>query len=152
MSVAARRSSAFAPMDIVIGFASGALSVLIFQMGVGAILHGFGLTPNAPYSMAPTSPFGVPQSLSGAFWGGLWGILLFAILRQAESEFRYWLTAILFGAFAVGGVLLFVVLPLKGRPFAAGWNPNTIGLILCLHAVFGFGAAVFIRLFGTLRR
>jgi hypothetical protein len=142
----------FAAADIAIGFISGALSVLVFQMGLGAILHAAGISPNAPYSMTPVPPFGVPQSLSGAFWGGLWGIVLLAVLRAAGSGVRYWLTAILFGGLVVGGTLLFVVLPLKGRPFAAGWNMTAWALILCSHAMFGFGAAVFIRVFGALRR
>ena len=31
---------------------------------------------NAPfYSMRPIPPFGVPQILSQAFWGGIWGIV-----------------------------------------------------------------------------
>ena len=144
--------SRFTAPGLAEGFVAGALSVLIFQMGAGAILYGLGLTPNAPYAMTPTAPFGVPQTLSGAFWGGLWGILLFAVLRRTGREWPYWLTAALFGALIVGGFLLFIVLPLKGRPLAAGWNPNAIALILGLHAVFALGAAVFIRLFEIARR
>ena len=77
---------------------------------------------------------------------------MLVILRRTDDGWPYWLTAAFYGALVVGGFLLIVVLPLKGRPFMAGWNPNTIGLILGLHAVFGLGTAVFIRLFEVLRR
>lgn len=68
-------------------------------------------------------------------------------IRSARSDTAYWLTAILFGGIAVSAVLLFIVFPLKGRPLAAGWNMNTWALIFSLHASFGFGTAVFLRMF-----
>ena len=57
-----------------LGFIAGALGVLIFHQGFVAILHVAGGLPIAPYSFAPTHPFNVPQVLSLAFWGGVWGI------------------------------------------------------------------------------
>src|SRR3546814_5072860 len=39
--------------------------------------------PFAPWSMAPVSPFGVPQTLSAAFFGGLWGIAYAAADRKS---------------------------------------------------------------------
>ena len=151
MSDSAGRMGSKCLPGIAIGFLSGALSVLVFQFGLAALLHAAGITPNAPYSMTPTQPFGVPQTLSAAFWGGMWGILLYAVLLRAGVGWRYWLTAALFGGFVVGGTLLFVVLPLKGRPFAAGWDFHVWALIFCLHAVFGLGAAVFLRAISALR-
>jgi hypothetical protein len=128
---------------IVLGFLSGALSVLVVQMGVAAILHAVGILPNAPYSMAPTYPFGVPQALSSAFWGGLWGIVMVPVLSSAKGEARYWLTALLFGGLIVGGVALFIVGPLKGRPIAASGDLSVLSLIFILHAIFGLGTAFF---------
>lgn len=145
MAVPAAPTNAWSPTSIAAGFVAGALSVLVFQMGLGALLHGLGITPNTPYSMAPTSPLGVPQTLSAAFWGGLWGILLQAILLRVRPGPAYWAAAAALGGFLVGGTLLLVVFPLKGRPFAAGWSPETWLLILCLHATFGLGTAVFLR-------
>ncbi len=139
------------PTAIILGFVAGALGVLVFQFGLGAILYATGLSPNAPYPMAPVPPFGVPQSLSAAFWGGLWGIVLMLVLRNVPSGASYWLTAILFGGIVVSAVLLFIVFPLKGRPIAAGWNMSTWLMIFCLHAAFGLGTAFFLRLFSRLQ-
>src|SRR3954465_783959 len=63
------------PSRILIGFVAGFVSVLTFQSGFLAILPAAGLVPFAPWNMTPVPPFGVPQTLSGAFWGGLWGIV-----------------------------------------------------------------------------
>ncbi len=132
--------------DILRGFLAGALGVLVFQFGLNAILYGAGMSANPPYPMGSVPPFGVPQTVSAAFWGGLWGIVLMLVLRNVHSEAGYWLTAILFGAIAVSAVLLFVVFPLKGRPIAAGWDMNTWARIFTSHAAFGLGTAVFLRL------
>ena len=140
-------AAAVTPAGIVLAFTAGVLGVLVFQFGFSTLFFAAGISPNAPFPMAPVPPFGVPQSLSAAFWGGLWGILLMFVLRNARSDAAYWLTAILFGGIAVSAVLLFIVFPLKGRPLAAGWNMNTWALIFSLHAAFGFGTAVFLRMF-----
>ena len=144
--------SAIGAADIVKAFVAGALGVLVFQLGLGALFYYSGISPNPPYSMALVPPLGVPQSVSFAFWGGLWGIVLMAVLRNVRSEAAYWLTAILFGGIVVSAVLLFVVFPLKGRPLAAGWNMATWATIFCLHAAFGLGTAVFLRLLSVARR
>jgi hypothetical protein len=140
------------PTGLALGFIAGALSVLVFQMGLGALLYAAGISPNPPYSMTPVPPFGIPQFLSGAFWGGLWGIGLNGLLGWTEVRgWRYWLTAILFGGIVVAGTLLFIVLPLKGRPIAAGWNMHAWALIFASHAMFGFGTAVWLRVLGARR-
>ena len=60
--------------DLLRAFLSGAGAALIFhQLGLG-LLHLVGITPLVPYSLAPVPPFGVPQVLSLAFWGGLWAL------------------------------------------------------------------------------
>jgi hypothetical protein len=135
---------------ILLGFLSGALSVLVIQMGAAAILHAVGILPNAPYSMAPTHPFGVPQALSSAFWGGLWGIVMVPVLSSAQGEAGYWLTALLFGGLIVGGVAVLIVGPLKGRPIAANGDLSVLALIFILHAIFGLGTAFFHRALGVL--
>jgi hypothetical protein len=131
-------------------FLAGALSVLIFQMGIAALLHAAGILANPPYSLAPTAPFGVPQTLSSAFWGGVWGIVMLPVLRRAGPGPGYWLAAILFGGLIVGGLALLVVFPLKGRPFAADWSWSVWRLVVGLNAIFGLGTAAILKLFGRL--
>ena len=63
----------------VLGFCAGFLAVLIFHQGVILLMYGGGLVPNPPFPMRPVPPFGVPQVISLAFWGGVWGILIGAI-------------------------------------------------------------------------
>ncbi|MBS0241123.1 MAG: hypothetical protein JSS20_03020 [Proteobacteria bacterium] len=131
-------------------FIAGALGVVVFQLALGAALYAAGLSGSAPYPMAPTAPFGVPQTVSYAFWGGLWGIVLWLVLRNMSGA-GYWLTAILFGGIVVSAVLLFVVFPIKGRPLTVLSNPKALATIFSLHATFGLGTAVFLRLLGAAR-
>jgi len=127
-------------------FLAGFFSTLIFHQGLLAILHAAGATPRAPYSLDPVPPLGVPAVLSLAFWGGVWGILLWLVIAGAHGP-RYWLVALLFGAVAPSAVALLVVLPLKGQPAGGGWKPAIIIGALVLNGAWGLGAALFMRLF-----
>ena len=57
------------------GFLAGFIAVLVFHELMLALLHAVGMTPSAPYNARPLPPFGVPQILSQAFWGGVWGVV-----------------------------------------------------------------------------
>ncbi len=129
-------------------FLAGFLSTLIFHQGVLALLHLAGATPRAPYAMTPTPPLGVPQVLSLAFWGGVWGIALWLALRSLEGSWLYWVSALAFGALLPSVVALFVVLPLKGQPAAGGWKPSLLVGALLLNGAWGIGTALFLRVFG----
>ncbi len=137
-------TDAFSPVNIAKAFVAGFVSVLVFQFGLAALLHLAGLIANAPYAMRPVPPFGVPQTLSSAFWGGLWGIVFLGVLRGRAGS-SYWLTAALFGGIVVSAVALLIVGPIKGRPFAAGWNMRTWLTLFVLHGAFGLGAALMLR-------
>lgn len=139
------RTKSTLAMTLIKAFAAGILSVLVFQLSVSAVLSALALSPFPIYPMTPVPPLGVPQSLNWAFWGGLWALVLWPILRE-RSGLGYWLTAIVVGAIAVTAVLFFVVLPLKGQPVAVGWNLNLWAIIITLHAAFGLGVATFFRL------
>ncbi|MGQ0562247.1 MAG: hypothetical protein ACT443_10270 [Gemmatimonadota bacterium] len=128
---------------ILLAFVAGFLATLIFHQGGLALLNATGLTDRAPFGMAPAEPFGVPQTLSLAFWGGLWGIVL-ALVMGAKVRYG---RAMLFGALAPSAVALFVVAPLKGMPVAGGWDPQVIVGALILNGLWGLGTAVFLRLF-----
>jgi hypothetical protein len=134
------------PMRLVVGFVAGFLSVLTFQSGLIAILHASGAIPFAPWRMTPVPPFGVPQSLSAAFWGGLWGVAYALLEPRLTGRLGWCLGGLAFGAVLPVLVLWFVVLPLKGQPVGGGFAPpSRVLLTVVIHAVFGLGTAILFR-------
>lgn len=129
---------------IIGGFVAGALSVLVFHQGVVLLANQWGLGPPA-YSLAPTSPFGVPQLVSSAFWGGLWGILWAVIASRLESGSRFGF-AFLFGAILPPLVVVALVVPLRGGDPRVFLEPARLAFLLLVHGIFGFGIEVFLRL------
>lgn len=125
-------------------FVAGFLSTLLFHQGLLALFYLLGTFPRAPWPMAPTEPFGVPQVISLAFWGGVWGIAIAYALRGATRA-RYWVRAVVLGAIAPSAVALLIVFPLKGMPVAAGWDPTVIVAVLILNGAWGLGLALFLR-------
>ena len=121
---------------------------IIHSRNIEALLHAAGASPRPAYVMTATPPLGVPQVLSLAFWGGVWGIALWLALRSVEVSWIYWVSALAFGALLPSAVALFVVLPLKGQPVAGGWNPSLIVGALLLNGAWGIGTALFLRAFG----
>ena len=135
------------PTRTVVGFVAGFLSVLTFQSGLIAIFYATGAIPFAPWRMAPVPPFGVPQSLSAAFWGGLWGIAYALLEPRLMARLGWWAGGLAFGAVLPVLVLWFVVLPLKGQPVGGGFAPlSRVLLTVVIHAVFGLGTAILFRL------
>lgn len=126
-------------------FLAGFLSTLIFHQGTVAILHFAGYLPRVPFSLAPTVPFGAPQVISLAFWGGLWGIPLWLTIRDSRGM-KYWRSALLFGAILPSLVAWFVVAPLKGLPVAGGWKPANILTALLLNGAWGVGVGLLMKL------
>ncbi len=131
-----------------IAFVAGFLGVLTFHQGVWALFHRAGKVPVAAWDMKPVPPLGVPQVLSSAFWGGIWGIVLIWLLLYVQLGLGYWPSAIILGAVLTTLVALLVVFPLKGRPFAAGWDPAVWIFALAVNAGWAFGTALFWRLLG----
>ena len=123
---------------------------MTFHQWMLALLHAVGATPRTPYSMEPTRPFQIPAVLSLAFWGGVWGILLWLAIRGLEGSSLYWALAVVLGAIAPSLVALFVVFPLKGQPVAGGWRPGILIGALLLNGAWGIGVALFLRLFHSL--
>jgi hypothetical protein len=121
-------------------FIAGALAVPLFHQVMLAILNATGFVARAPFGMAPTKPFGVPQLVSLSFWGGVWGILLGLILERIRSRRTYWLTALVFGAVAPTLVAGLVVAPLKGQP--AGGDAKMLVTGLLVNAAWGVGTAL----------
>ncbi len=137
-------------MTNVKAFLAGFFSTLVFHQGVLAILHGAGATPRKPWDMTPVPPLGVPSVISLAFWGGLWGIALWLMIRGISGP-RHWLLAIVLGAILPTLVALFVVFPLKGLPVGGGWKPDLLVGALLLNGAWGAGVALFMRIIGSSR-
>ncbi len=128
---------------LLLGFAAGVLSVLVFHQGTVWLLHMAGQVPNAPYSLRPIPPFGVPQIANNCFWGGLWGAAIAALLRRLRVP------DLLFG-FAFGAVALgltnWVVLPaIRGTAFFAGGDPRRMAITVAIVGTFGWGVALILR-------
>lgn len=136
-------------MELIKAFIAGFVSTLVFHQGAVAALHAAGRWPKPAYPMTPTAPFKVPAVISLAFWGGLWGIALWLAIGGAAG-LNYWLLWIVLGALGPTVVALFVVMPLKGMPVAAGWDPKIIVGALILNAAWGFGVALLLRLAAAL--
>ncbi|MGX2042148.1 hypothetical protein ACWJKU_18775 [Methylocaldum sp. MU1018] len=134
------------------GFLAGFLATLIFHQLALALLWGIGLAPFAPFSLAPTSPFGIPAVFSLAFWGGVWGILFASVEYRFPPAPRYWTAAFLFGAVLPSLVALLVVLPLKGRPLGGGWHPSLLATAVLINGAWGLGTAWFFRRLSARRR
>ena len=135
------------PRWLIVGFISGAVSVLLFHQGAAALLHSLALTPRAPYSMEPAAPFGIPQLWSLAFWGGVWGVVLAAALARLHGG-AFIVGAALFGAVLPTLVAWFVVAPLKGQPMAADFVPMAMAIGPIVNAAWGLGTGLGLALFG----
>ena len=131
----------------IVGFLSGAVSVLVFHQGVVAIFHALDFTSRQAYALQTTAPFGVPQVWSLAFWGGVWGVLLAAFLGRLESA-RLLVAATVFGAVLPTLVAWFVVAPLKGQPLGGGFAASGIALALVANGLWGLGTGLGLVLFG----
>ncbi|MGM0767603.1 MAG: hypothetical protein ACQEV6_06240 [Pseudomonadota bacterium] len=119
-------------------FVSGVLATLVFHQGLFALFYIAGIVPAAPFNMAPVAPLGVPAVLSLAFFGGLWGILLWAILGRLAGM-KYWLGHVLVGAVGPTAVAMLVVFPAKELEVSA---QTWIGGLL-LNGFWGLGVALF---------
>jgi hypothetical protein len=131
-----------------IGFGAGFVTVLtFFQLGL-LLLYTFGVTSDPPPDLTPTAPLGVPTLFSGAFFGGLWGVLFAFVEPRFPRGAGYWIAAILFGAVFLNIGLWFVVAPLKGFSLGFGFEPRDVGAAIFLHSIWGIGTGIIYKLFG----
>ena len=132
-------------------FVAGFAATVVFHQAIVAVYHAFGRYPRPPWDLSPTAPFGVPSVVSLAFWGGLWAVALFLLVKRVPPRWRA-------PAFVVAGgvfptlVALLLVIPLKGMTlpphalapaFAGGFVAN---------AVWAAGTLFFARMLGALGR
>ena len=131
-------------------FVAGAVAVPLFHQIVLLLLNVSGYIDRPPFQFTPTRPLGVPSLLSLSFWGGVWAVLLGALLDRVRSTRAWWATAGLFGAIAPTLVAGLVVAPLKGQAGAAH-NPKLIVTGLLVNAAWGLGTAALFRLMNRMR-
>jgi hypothetical protein len=131
---------------IVAGFVGGCLSVLVFhQLFIWGMTQA-GWMNGTVYSTRAIPPFGVPQIVSQAFWGGLWGILFAFVVPRLPVPFDGVLGGFLFGLVCPTLVAWLVVAPLRGQPLGNGFHMPGLVTTPLIQAVFGLGVMVFIAL------
>ncbi|WP_022961011.1 hypothetical protein [Halopseudomonas pelagia] len=125
-------------------FVAGCLAVFCFHQVALGLLHAAGVVPFAPFNLAPTVPLGVPSVISSAFFGGLWALVMIAVLDRLGASL-IWFKAALFGGVVLTLVALLVVFPLKGVGFDMVQLPGRFIIGFILNALWGIGTIVFIR-------
>ena len=126
-------------------FIAGFASTLVFHQGLLWLLYAGGASPRAPWNMTPVPPLNAPAVISLAFWGGVWGIVLWALIHTSRGGAR-WAKALVIGALGPSLVTWFVVMPMKGMGFAGGWDPKIIVGSLLLNSAWGLGVVLLMRL------
>lgn len=134
-------------MAYVYAFIAGFVSTLTFHQGALGLLHLVGLTPREPFAMNPVPPLGVPAVISLAFWGGIWGMALWPLLRPVAGA-HYWIAAVVLGAVLPSLVAFLVVFPLKGLPV----EPKVVLGGLIVNGAWGLGLATILHLLSRLPR
>jgi len=129
-------------MRLLLGFIAGCISHLVVEGALGAILHAAAVVPVPPWSFVPVPPLGVPQTVSLAFWAGLWGVSFALLEPRLTALFGRWRGGLVFGlALPLLGDW-FVALPLKGRGVGGGFHLETVPTDLALNAALGVGTVV----------
>ena len=125
------------------GLVAGFVATLLFHQGLLELYYLAGAVSRPAWGMRPMSPFGVPQVISLALWGGVWGVALALLARAMTRWGARWLFALAFGAILPTLVAWYVVTPLKGGHFefilATAWLGPT------LNGLWGLGTELFLR-------
>lgn len=124
-------------------FVAAFLATLIFHQGLFGLFYLVDLVPKAPFNMTPVGPLGVPAVISLAFWGGLWGLPLWALVR-GRVGMRHWVISLIFGAVGPTAVAMLIVFPLKGIAVA----PVMVVGGLILNGAWGVGTSLLMRALG----
>jgi len=128
-----------ARMRAFLGFIAAAISVLTFHQGTLALLHGLGFTPFVPYRSTPVPPLAIPYIADVCFWTGLYGAV-FGFLSP-RFTLPLWACGLVLG-FIAALIAMFAVAPIKGYPFAFGWQPWPMARSLLINGAWGFGVGV----------
>jgi hypothetical protein len=118
-----RRSSQ--PIEILLGFAAGAVTAFFIQLPLIWLLHELHLTDERAYSSTLTMPLGVEFVWSRVFWGGVFGVVLATFGTRYELGLRYIVATSLF-TFVLRTLAEWLVEPL----FARAGSVASIGQVL----------------------
>ena len=130
-------------------FIAGFFAVICFHQLAMAVLYWQGVIPMRPFSMAATSPFGIPSFLSASIWGGFWGIFFaFTIFRWYRGV-TYWLVSVIAGGLLLSLVAAIIVAPLKGKSLYWGLNMGFMAVAFFVNGCWGLGTAWFYRMLNT---
>jgi hypothetical protein len=132
---------------LLVGFAAGAFSHILFQGGLGMLLYLTGLIPHLIWSLEPVPPLGVPTTLNNMFWDGLWGIVYAVAEPRLTARLGRRCGGLAFGL-APLLVYWFIVLPLKGSGVGGGFQADKAAIQLAFDLLFGFGIAVLYGIYG----
>ncbi len=122
-------------------FGAGFFSTLIFHQGLLALMHAMNLAPRLAYNMTATQPFGIPSVISSAFFGGLWGLLIWKLIAGNPRKSQI-MRAIILGAVGPTLIAFLVVLPLKGVEFKI----ENVPFGLLVNGVWGLGLWVLMQI------
>jgi hypothetical protein len=126
---------------LLFGFVAGFVATLVFHQVALWILHYFHFIDRVPWSMKPVPPWGVPAVISLAFWGGVWGAVMIAILWKSRNLL---VVSTLFGAVLPTLAAAFIVAPLKHQPIPHSGKLLMVGLIV--NGAWGLGTALIYRM------
>jgi hypothetical protein len=135
------------PRTLILGFAAGAISVLIFHQGMVFLLYMMKQTPNFPWNVtAMKTGAGLPILVNQMFWGGLWGVAFAAIGHMIPIAHNILRGAVygLLGPFLMGGGVLVPLLKQTG-PYFWAWPGQRWFAGALIGAAFGAGIAVILR-------
>ena len=121
-------------------FTGGFVATLLFHSGGLALFWLGGLIPAFPWNMTPVPPLGVPQVISLAFWGGVWGLPVWWVIRRWQGM-KFWLSGVVIGAIGPTLVAMLLVFPMKGLDV----NATKVVGGLIVNAAWGLGLAVWMQ-------
>lgn len=129
-------------------FIAGFIAMLTFHQGLLWLLDRAQVIPATAWSMASAPLIGIPVVLALGLWGGLWGLVIWFLIRNAEAA-GYYVGAIILAAILLSAVALTAVPLALGTSVQAligGFSLHRVGVEMALNGCYGLGLAVFMRI------
>lgn len=126
---------------LLLGFVAGAIAVVTAHEIINYILLKLGMFPRVPWSLESAAVTGVPQIISDAFWGGVWGIVFAALYAMLPGDGPT-LKGLIFGVIGPALLGVFILVPLLTGRFPMFFGGDLKMIISVLLILSGFGAAM----------